>query len=370
MLLEFRVKNYKSFKEEFVFSLEPESRIHDLNYSVLQEKIGEKTYRSLCSAVIYGADAAGKNNIIEAMETFKKIILRGHIRNVPAKNEPNAAARQLEFFPNESSGEKDPVNFSILFTTDGVLIEYTVSVLLGRFSDANFPRKIVSERLSVNENVIFDRAEKLEFGSLKEIESFLVDKFDPKTSQAMAAANLNDEELFLTNGFKVMFSSKLASMITDWLNNKLLVLVVYGQKDAINIYSHLTEAHLFQYMFPFVMQFIENGGILAVNEFYAAIHPMNLVNIINAFHNDKSNPNHAQFMFNTHNAILLDKNLFRSDEIRLVERDKKNNCSEQYSLSDFGTVGDDYMADFVNRCGAMEDIDFSPVVREALSHKK
>lgn len=392
MLLEFRVKNYKSFKEEFVFSLAPEPHICDLNYSVLQEKIGERTYRGLCSSVFYGANATGKTNIIEAMETFKKIILRGHIRNVPATNALNVAARQLEYIPNELSGEQNPVSFSISFTTDGILIEYAFAALLGRFLDAHFPRKIMSERLSINENVIFDRAEKLEFGSLKEIEPFLIDKFDSKASQAMAAANLNDEELFLTNGFKVMFSSKLVSMITNWLNNKFVI--VYGfdfveiptsgsklcsllgnkQDGAIGIPVEQFKSHgtlRLLNMFPFIIRVVKNGGILVMDEFDTAIHPMALVNIVNIFHNDELNPNHAQFVFNTHNPIFLNKNLFRRDEIRFVERNGKSHCSEQYSLSDFGTVGDDYMADYLaNRYGAIKDIDFSPVVQEAFAHKK
>ena len=91
MLLEFRAANYKSFKDELIFSLIPAPKQKGLDYSILQEKIGRNIYKGLCSAVIYGSNASGKTNIIGAMDTFKNIVLRGNTRN-DEKGSPNAAA--------------------------------------------------------------------------------------------------------------------------------------------------------------------------------------------------------------------------------------------------------------------------------------
>ena len=117
-----------------------------------------------------------------------------------------------------------------------------------------------------------------------------------------------------------------------------------------------------------------NSGTLVVDEFDASIHPMALMSIINIFHNDDINTNHTQLVFNTHNLIFLNSNLFRRDEIKFVERDDETHLSSFYSLSDFGTVGksgvrknEDYMKNyFVNRYGPIRDIDFTPIF-EALS---
>ena len=54
MLLEFRVSNYKSFKEELIFSLVPAPKQKGLDYSILEETIDKKTYKGLCASVIYG----------------------------------------------------------------------------------------------------------------------------------------------------------------------------------------------------------------------------------------------------------------------------------------------------------------------------
>lgn len=141
MLLEFRTKNYKSFKDELVFSMIPAQKQKGLDYSILKEKIGKTTYKSLSSAVIYGANASGKTNIIGAMDTFKNIILRGNINNTQ-NNSPNTAAKSLELIPNNELTSPEPVSFYIKFIEKNMLIEYALSIDLGMFLDNEYERKI------------------------------------------------------------------------------------------------------------------------------------------------------------------------------------------------------------------------------------
>ena len=130
-------------------------------------------------------------------------------------------------------------------------------------------------------------------------------------------------------------------------------------------------------MFPLVIKAIQTGGTLVVDEFDASIHPMALMSIINVFHNDDINIHHAQLIFNTHNPIFLNSNLFRRDEIKFVERDDDSHQSILYALSDFGTTGDkgvrkheDYMSKyFISQYGAIKDIDFTPIFEEILARE-
>ena len=122
-------------------------------------------------------------------------------------------------------------------------------------------------------------------------------------------------------------------------------------------------------MFPLVIRAMQTGGTLVIDEFDASIHPKALMSIINIFHNDDLNVNHAQLIFNTHNSIFLNSNLFRRDEIKFVERNDETQESILYSLSHFGTSGDngvrkheDYMKNyFINEYGAIKDIDFTSI---------
>lgn len=435
MLLEFKATNYKSFQEELDFSLVPAPKQKGLDYSVLQETVGKNTYRGLCSAVIYGPNASGKTNIIGAMDTFKSIVLRGNIRNDDDKNDPNPAASALELIPNNSAQQMQPVSFAIRFITDGLLMEYSFSADLGEFLDTEHPRKVLSENLTVNKTMIFSRNNGLKFGSLDTIQNLLVNAFEQNAEGAIALAtsNLNHEELFLMNGFKTMFSAKLVALISNWLDNKFMVIYradsmqlirkfsdpkkksVYIEKTLNEAATHFginsnalgyvvegdsNEAKLcslfgaskkgtaipgelfesygtirFVNMFPLVVNALLNGSTLVVDEFDASIHPMALMNIINIFHNDEINIHHAQLIFNTHNPIFLNANLYRRDEIKFVERDDETHCSTHYSLSDFGTAGktgvrqnEDYLKNyFVDRYGAIKDIDFTPIFEELMS---
>ena len=130
--------------------------------------------------------------------------------------------------------------------------------------------------------------------------------------------------------------------------------------------------------FPLLVRVLIEGGCLVVDEFDASLHPMLLMNIINFFHNDEDNINKAQLIFNTHNPIFLNANLYRRDEIKFVERDDATHLSELYSLSDFGTVGTggvrkdtDYMKNyFIDRYGAIKDVDIGSILNQLLQKNK
>ncbi len=437
MLLEFKATNYKSFREELIFSMIPAPKQKGLDYSILKEKVGKDTYKGLSSAIIYGSNASGKTNIIGAMDTFKNIVLRGHIRN-DEKDSPNAASVALELIPNNTSEEPEPVEFSIKFIEQEMLVEYAFSMNIGTFLELEYDRKVVKESLKINEKLLFNREEELEICSLDLIEGYLLNEFEEYAEGIIAIAknNLNDEELFLMNGFRNMFSIKIANIVSDWLSNKFMVIYradsmqlirkfadpkkksVYIEKtinEAAELFginsnalgyviedenekarlssifetkekSTAIPAELFESygtirfvnMFPLVVNALLNGGTLIVDEFDASIHPMALMNIINIFHNDEINRNHAQLVFNTHNPIFLNANMFRRDEIKFVERDDDTHCSTHYSLSDFGTSGkngvrknEDYMKNyFVDRYGAIKDIDFTPIFENLLKDRK
>lgn len=228
MLLEFKAKNYKSFKDEFNFSLVPAPKQKDLSYSVLGLKAGNKVYKGLCSAVIYGPNASGKTNIIGAMDVFKTIVLRGNIHNGGENKSPNEAANILELIPNNTLKNSEPVFFSIKFIVDNLLVEYEIAIDLGKFLDDTYPRKVLKESLYINESMIYVRSNDILFGELDKISKYLATGLEQniEVAKELAINNLNNTELFLINGFKNMFSSKLVFIITQWLEKTLLLFIV------------------------------------------------------------------------------------------------------------------------------------------------
>ena len=429
MLLEFKTKNYKSFAEEMVFSMTPAPKQKGLDYSILSMKAGSRVRRGLSSAVIYGPNASGKTNVIGAMDTFRSIVLRGSIRNADVAS-PNAAASALELIPN-CNAVKEPTEFLIRFVDNGLMVAYSVKVDLGIFMDSDYRRKILEEKLVVNEKQVFSRDGDLTVDLPSVVKEYVNKSIKRKTPKMLELAedSLSDTELFLNNGFKSIYAAELVKRILAWFGNKFIV--VYRSDDmrivrrfadpkanTVYVETTLTEAAKefgitgnalgykasskgdaedsvlcsifenkllpadmfesygtirFVNEFPLVIRALLSGGTLVMDEFDASIHPMALMNIINIFHNDDINKNHAQLIFNTHNPIFLDSSLLRRDEIKFVERDDESGNSIHYALSDFKTAdgirkGEDYMNNyFVSRYGAIKDVDFSPILEKVIA---
>lgn len=444
MLLEFKTKNYKSFVDEACFSMVAAPKQKGLDYSLMKEKVKGKEIKGLSSSVIYGPNAAGKTNIIGAMDVFRAIILRGNIRNAEEKSSPNPAAVALELIPNNSLQETKPVYFSAEFYEEDdnnkFRIQYELEIDLGTFLDENYARRVIFENLTVNGENVFRRTDELKIGRMKVIKKYLSGITEQNTDSIaeIAKNSLSREELFLTNGFKLIVSQKFAKLVLDWFANKFMVIcradsmqlikrfadpkkkAVYVEKttdeaaklfginsnavgyvvsedepdaklysvfqNAKNKKSAAIASEIFESygtirfinMFPLVIKAIQTGGTLIVDEFDAYIHPMALMSIINVFHNDDINIHHAQLIFNSHNPIFLNSNLFRRDEIKFVERDDESHQSVLYALSDFGTTGDkgvrkheDYMGKyFISQYGAIKDIDFTPIFEEILEKER
>lgn len=235
------------------------------------------------------------------------------------------------------------------------------------FLEEDYLRNIVFESLTVNDQLIFRRTNGLEIGDLKVIKTYLSDATEQNVESIaeIAKNSLNREELFLTNGFKLILSQKFAKLVLEWIANKFMVIyradsmqrikrfadpkkkAIYVEKttdeaaklfginsnavgyvvskeepdaklysvfhNAKNKKSAALASEIFESygtirfinMFPLVLKAIQTGGTLIVDEFDASIHPMALMSIINVFHNDDVNIHHAQLIFNTHNPIFL-----------------------------------------------------------------
>ena len=90
---------------------------------------------------------------------------------------------------------------------------------------------------------------------------------------------------------------------------------------------------LFTLSGPWVHSLAE-GFTLVVDELHASLHPNQVRSMVSMFHNPRVNSNNAQVIFNTHAVSLLDPELFRRDQIWLVEKDP-GGASHLYPLTDY-----------------------------------
>ncbi|WP_395761864.1 ATP/GTP-binding protein [Elizabethkingia anophelis] len=89
-----------------------------------------------------------------------------------------------------------------------------------------------------------------------------------------------------------------------------------------------------------ILQKLESGGIFVVDELDNSLHPKLCKFLIRLFNNKVSNPKNAQLIFATHEVTLLDKDVFRKDQIWFVEKNKYGS-SEMYCANEFEGVRDE-----------------------------
>lgn len=211
MLIEFRVKNFKSFKELNKFTLVKGKQ------RFFEERIGHVDKLSVLKfSGIFGANASGKSNLVRAIKIMQFIVTHNSVP-IDAMN---------EYFKLSSECENKPTYFEVLISIGEDIYTYGFEVNLKTW-------KIETEWLfklhyktdkTINETKIFDRLNgEIEFSSEKDADDRLkVYREDVKLFQ---------NNLFLShvgrNGFLVDKTNKIMKEILNvynWFLTSLSVL--------------------------------------------------------------------------------------------------------------------------------------------------
>jgi uncharacterized protein len=87
----------------------------------------------------------------------------------------------------------------------------------------------------------------------------------------------------------------------------------------------------------FVVDALQNGSVIIVDELDKSMHPLLTRMIIRLFHNTDLNKNNAQLIFSTHDISLIDREMFRLDQIFITDKSTQG-ISSISRLSDFKGV--------------------------------
>lgn len=130
MLIELKVANFRSIREEQTFSLVASNHETDLPECIIERELpGLSGVRFLKGAALYGANASGKSNVIQALE-----FLATFVRLSATKIEPGDLTKAEPFRLDGESARK-PSKFEITFVAEGVRYLFALSVTPERVVD-------------------------------------------------------------------------------------------------------------------------------------------------------------------------------------------------------------------------------------------
>lgn len=146
MILTFSVSNFRSFDTEETLSLVASKRLGDKHASHLIN-VPDSEERALKTAVIYGANGAGKSNLFRAMQTFKRLAILARKKEQGLRRNPNAvnpsADKETEF-DLQFVADGHVYRYGITCTDDTVVSEWFAKVIGGR-QQTLFTRQVSSE---------------------------------------------------------------------------------------------------------------------------------------------------------------------------------------------------------------------------------
>lgn len=389
MLLEFRVRNFRSFAQESVLSFvaSNDKELIDTNTAVTNVTAFPRAVRT---AVVYGANASGKSNLLRAMQLMRGVVLE----SVLLKPDQTFSVQPFRL---DSTLRVEPTMFEAVILLQGVRYQYGFEFT---------PQRIVNEWLLVYQKSKpqrwIDRRYDPKTGETFEFSSSLSgqkrawqDATRPNALFLSTAVQLNSEQLkplynwfaeslvILLDGGHMPFDFS-TEMVRNAAEQEAIRSMMQAADIAISAIKAVSKKSLMQSVrfdfangttetsreeremlvpefthegngvsenFDFItdesqgtqklfalagplLDIIKNGKILVIDELDRSLHPLLVRQIVSTFQDTSLNKSGAQLFFTTHDTSLLDSDLLRRDQIWLTDK-TVNQSTELVPLTEF-----------------------------------
>ena len=383
MLVQFRFKNFKSFRDEAVLDL---SAAKMTEFSERVVSIGGE--RLLRTAAIYGANASGKSNVYEALLYMSVYVMDSF--NYGDDREGFAQYRPIPFLLDSTSADEESlfeVYFMLPGDSKGKMYHYGFCVNHEGVTEEwlNTKRKTAKEyRFAFYRNEKEGKRELDLSGLPKSGRENVRAALDSRTLIVSLGAKLKVEvckmvrDWFLVNEFSnfgnprvnarlsqrvpngfiedkavqqrvVAYFASFDSSIKDFRVEKLPPdETVQGERYRIDAlhkkfdcddiaaiplgWESAGTLKMFA-LYPELQSVLAHGSVFVIDELNARLHPLLVRNFLLLFLNPKINVHNAQLIFTTHDTWQLSNRLLRRDEIWFTEKDARG-ASTLYSLAD------------------------------------
>ena len=387
MLLEFRVRNFRSIRDEQALNLIA-SGDKELATTHLASTGLKSAPHALRTVVVYGPNASGKSSLLRALDYMRAVVAESATVIQPGQT------YNVQPFKLDPATAHQPTEFEITFLLSGVRHQYAFAMT---------PQRIVSESLLVYRSSkptqLFSRQHIDGDGYDYEFSTYLTgprklwqESTRPNALFLSMAAQLNSEQLspvfnwivrsitFLPAGATVLPDFTTALLATEqgrasireflsaadisiadvqavprkgmqaqWVMSASGLQASQEEREFLMpVFEHSTpkgsakfELHdesegtqrLYGLIAP-VLDCLRDGRVLVVDELDSSLHTLLVRRLVTMFQTPELNPNGAQLIFSTHDTSLLDHTLFRRDQIWFTEKDA-DQATRLYPLTDF-----------------------------------
>ncbi|WP_375258557.1 ATP/GTP-binding protein [Citreimonas sp.] len=392
MLLDFRVRNYKSIDEEQTLSMVGTS-LKGPHAAIHADYPGGGAGVLPC-AVIYGANASGKSNLLEALVRMSGLVELSHYDSRHAKTLKANPFRLGEKSTSEptllevsflSSGTRYDYGFE--YTEDKICSEWLYNFPEGRrrklferqelsvsFGGALKGEKKLLQSLLKERTLFVSLSEMVEQEDLAKVVEFFQNIFASNHIFVQAASlgrHFSEREI---DKRAILFLEKLGTGVCDYkfevsdltleqrkLGTELMRLIASYREEELSeedlefdkeqyevklghralgedlvyfgVDAESAGTRRLLLLMGRIFQVLDRGGIAVIDEIDASLHTFAVEAIIRLFADGDVNKHGAQLIATTHDTNLLNPDFLRRDEIWFVEK-SPGGQSEYFSLAE------------------------------------
>lgn len=404
MLVDFTVENYRSIKEPVTLSAvaqKQSARQKSQNSKRTRVKLDHEITPGyhiegwdidiLPVLAIFGANASGKSNVIQALDYLLLMmtyglqeILTNHKKFKYTKLDPfkldNLSENQPTKFELRTVFGNDIYTYSLVINQKRVILEkldYVISKtkrtrrLFSRKWDEESQKNIWKTgddfsgphnqlQKSIRENDLFiSTLIKLKIERIEPLLHWLRERWPGDIHLEYEQIDFGLVTLLHNDNFSTFkemlkqileivkkFDIGLSDIKIEKKSDEYLdfnISAIHKKADGQTIIWPLEEESLgTQKLLGFASRIVvarTTGGLLIVDELGNNLHPNIIKNIIKTFQNPKTNPKNAQLIFTSHDNTLQRNNLLRRDQIWFTQK-LPDQSTDLYPLTDFNVRND------------------------------
>ena len=368
MLCQFTFSNYRSYRDETTLNMQASS-MKEFSQSLLPGGDGQNF---LPVAAVYGPNAGGKSNLLEALGYVRGAVaypINSLMRGGAASKNPTFKLTRCSPFAFDAEHPNQPTQFEVYYRVGEYEYRYPLAVHASEIVGEGLSRRKVGASRSA---LLFEReGNTIELGPTLRKASVSVN-FNPAipylsylymntdlevVQQAVSwfldCVYLNYNSCYLERVLEELLDEEDSAEVAQFLQaidvhvdgfrferdeererQRVYVKhVVDGVEYELRLSEESAGTQKLMGLVSFLLASLEDGGTVLVDELDAKLHPKLLRYVILLFKDPKINKGGAQLVFTTQDVSTMRNDVFRRDEIWFAARNE-DEASQLWSLSD------------------------------------